>query len=193
MAYPTDIVVTGDLITAAQINRWEVLLADELLTVAAATIDFTAIPAHWTHLKVVVYARSDEAVASVGAMFLRFNGDSGANYDSQVLDATGTTPTAAQTFGATRGACGVHPRGTSGADLFSVTEILIPHYAGIADNKAAFCLSGSKVGVASLELYQRHVATFWRSSAAIDRVTILPEAGNFDVGSRATLYGMGRL
>ena len=193
MAYPIDPVVVGDLITVAQINRWPVLLADELLVGSDADFDFTSIPAHWTYLKVVVYARSDEAGATVATLKIRFNGDTAANYDSQDMYSSAAAPSSAESLGLAYGVAGLHPRAGAGANLFSTTEIVIPHYAGTANNKAAVCLSSSKVGIASGNLSTRHSGVFWRSNSAITRVTILPEAGNFVAGSRASLYGMGRI
>lgn len=193
MAWPVDQGATGELISAAQWNRLQMLLADSSLSGTAASFDFTSIPAHWTHLMVVVYARSDEALATVGALKIRFNGDTAANYDSQILDGIAAAVTASEQFAATAGFAGLHPRGTSGANLFSATKVVIPNYANAANNKAADCQSSSKVGVAAGNLAKRQTAVFWRSNAAITQVTILPEASNFVAGSRATLYGMGRL
>lgn len=192
MAYPTDVVATGDLITAAQINRWGVLLADSTLSSPAATFDFTSIPAHWTHLELVVYSRGD--VAATGAdLWLRFNGDTAGNYDWQYVAGGAAVAVAAEGLAATKIIVGGMPGSTGPANAFSMTRVDIGHYAGASNQKSLVSQNAMKSSEASGGLAVNAYAGFWRSNAAINQITVLPSSGNFDTGSRASLYGMGRI
>ena len=167
-----------------------VLIEDQLLVGADADFDFTAIPATYKHLCLVVYARGDAAGAST-ILIARFNGDSGANYDDEYKDVDGTTNSApvgqvAQTFLQ----CGEIPGWTAGASRAGLYEILIPAYAGTTLFKMLRSHGGWSDGTAVANQSIRHATGTWRSTAAINRVQLLPGSGNFVAGSRATLYGL---
>lgn len=192
MAWPTDIGATGDLITAAQWNRLPEMLADSTLGAAAASFDFTGIPAHWSHLMIVAYLRGD-AVTTSRAVNVRFNNDSGGNYDRQLYNAGAATVAGAEAFGATSGQVGSMPAASATADVFGTLSVIIPHYAGTVDQKACRSDYSEKRGVTTGLINMGGSCVYWRSAAAINRITLLPESGNFDIGSRASVYGMGRI
>lgn len=194
MAYPTDIVATGDLITAAQINRWQVLLADTLVTgSAAASIDFTSIPAHWTHLIVKVDGRSSGAVVA-DYVRMRFNGDSGSNYNYQQLAAVNAAITAGPGVGVT-GIIVLPIAGSSASASVSGGGVVeVPSYAGTTWHKSVHAhgsVSGTDAaGTQEVDVFGGR----WRSSSAINQITLtLNSGGNFEVGSRASVYGCGRI
>jgi hypothetical protein len=164
-------------------------IAEATLTGTAASIDITSIAASWSHLFVVLFARSDTAAGN-SAPTLRFNGDAGANYDHQSVRGNANAASAAETFAATSARLGTIPANTAGANLFGGIGILIPHYAG-ANNKTFWSVCAHKQGTATGNLIMDVYSGFWRSNAAITQVTLFPGAGNFATGTRATLYGMG--
>lgn len=166
-------------------------VGDTEVTVAAASIAFTSIAADWRHLLLVVYARGDTAAITT-QLQARLNADSAANYDHQAGNFGAAAATAAETFAATSMQFGTMPAGTAGADLFSGHVVVLPHYAS-ARNKMAVGFAGRKSGTATGNMSWHAYAGFWRSNAAITQVTLLPGAGNFDVGTVATLYGMGSI
>lgn len=193
MAYPTDIVATGDLITAAQINRWCVLLADTLVTGSAvANVDLTSIPAHWTNLLMLIYARATGAVTET-SLNVRFNNDSAGNYDEQALAVSNTVVSAGEALGGSLIGVGACPGASATANQFSAITVSIPYYAGAADHKSVLGASSRKRGTSSGDLQIRHSACFWRSTAAINRITVIAGSGNLEVGTRVSLYGMGRI
>lgn len=165
------------------------MLADTTLGGAAASIDFTSIPATFAHLMLVVCARSDTAALTT-SILVRLNNDSAANYDSQYVLGNGGTASAAETFAGTSVSAGNMPGGTAPANLFGQCDISIAHYAGSANNKVLRLSAAVKAGVTTTLLQSALAAGFWRSSAAINRITLIPAAGNFAAGSRATLYGL---
>ena len=166
-----------------------VQLANSTLTVDTASIDFTSISGSWAHLMLEVYARATTVASSVN-LRLRINNNSAANYDFQVLYGQLATAVAAEAFADASVLLGVIPANTAPANLFSVSTTMIPHYANSANNKVVIDANASKLGTSSGNMVIRNTAGFWRSNAAITRLTILPASGNLAAGSRATLYGL---
>jgi hypothetical protein len=190
----------GDILTSALWNTYlqgnadsgfARKLADSTLAAAAASFDFTSIPATFAHLMLVLYLRGDAAVTSVDAA-IRFNADSGANYDRQLLYGNAATTAASETLAGTSIGLGggTFPAANAPATAFGQSDLCIAHYAGSTKQKSMAARSSGKTGVASGNLYALLVAGFWRSAAAINEITILPSSGNWDIGSRATLYGL---
>lgn len=164
------------------------MLADTTLGVASASIDFTSIPQTFAHLMVEMYLRGDTA-ATTTTYSLRFNADSGANYDVQSLQGAAAVASAAETFAAT-GVSFTIPAGTATANVLGRTRVDISHYAGSANNKIFEAANVYKFGTASSQLAVQVVGGFWRSNAAINRITLATAAGNFAAGSRVTIYGL---
>lgn len=181
---------TGDIETAAEFKKGIGSISDTTLGGSAANIDITSISATYAHLLVVAYTRGDAAAASTG-LRLQFNGDTAANYDSQSLTGNAALTIAGEAFGLTVLGAGSIPANTAGANLFSANVLFIPHYAGAANNKVCLALNSLKVGTTTGLLFSIFQHGFWRSNAAINRITFLPTTGNFVAGTRITIYGMG--
>lgn len=148
----------------------------------AASIDFTGIPAEFFALKVVYNLQSDRGVASVNTL-LRFNGDTGANYERVFIKNLSANGNSGQTS-IQIGECVNGPGLTNATDS---GEITIPNYTS-ALKKAIYGHSTFRPSVNNEWNYQ--VSGWWDSTAAINQVTILPDAANWAVGSKACLYGI---
>jgi len=188
MTFPATAWATGDLVSGSQLNALPVRIANTTLAGSAGSISFTSIPGHYAHLLVEAYLRSDFAAVNPG-VGLRFNSDLAANYDYQQLEASAASPVGGEVFAATSIDAGGVPGSTAGANLFSALRMLIPHYAQASNNKAVLCCSAHKSGTSSGAMEVRRAAGFWRSSAAIEDITLVP-TGNFVAGCRATLIGL---
>src|SRR5262249_17299627 len=145
-------------------------LADTLLGADTANFDFTSISGSYIALKLTLYLRGDTAAATTNAT-LRFNNDSGSNYDYQYGLGQAATASAAETFAQTSCSLGSIPANTAGANLFGDIEIWIPHYAGAANNKALISSWASKSGTSTTNLTSGQMAGFYRSNTAITRIT----------------------
>lgn len=165
-----------------------VMLADDLLAGAQASFDFTSIPATYKHLRLVLYLRGSAAATEVVAK-LRFNNDSGTNYDWQKHYAAGSSGGAGETMSDNEIELADATAGSSPAGAVSVLDILIPNYAEETLQKAVTYHAFNPRNGAGTE-YVFHGGGIWKSTAAINRVTVLPGSGNWVAGSRATLYGM---
>lgn len=166
-------------------------LADQTIAGAsAATIDFQNINQRHAHLLLIVYGRSTAAVATV-SLYLRFNNDSAAVYDYQQLYGNAAAAGAGEAFAQNQIRLGTLPGATAPANVFGSCHADIPHYAGTVGEKTLNARGSTKAGTTTTTLVVEQTACFWRSAAAINRLTLLLSGGNFEIGSRATVYGLG--
>lgn len=164
-------------------------LFDSTLGSAAATIDTGAngIPSGYSSLYAVVVARSAGAVFNNG-INLRFNNDSGANYDyALILNNVGTVSQSnaagqtAITFSTISGASGT-------ASYPGIARISIPAYTDTTFFKMLEATGGTNV---PSHFVQDFCTGTWKSTAAITRIAIIEgSGGNLVAGSRMTIYGL---
>lgn len=152
------------------------LISRQILLAAAGTVTFSAIPQIFTNLRLVITASS----AAAGTIGLQFNGDTGANYTTQELLGTGSSPFAALSSAQTSVNAGVLGT-TPGA-----TTIDIPGYSGTVLNKALVSLSGQNTGAGFVALDSGS----WNNAAAVTAVALLAITGTFAIGSTFSLYGL---
>lgn len=151
----------------------------------------TALPTTYAHLLVVCYLRSDRAL-TVDDCQLRFNNDTGANYDLESLRATAATPVSSELFAQTSIYQGAIPAASATANVFGGPTFLIPNYANATNQKMILGWTGHKVGTTTGLLGAGVASGFWRSNAAINRITLFPVVGpNFVAGSRVSVYALG--
>lgn len=160
-------------------------IAQTVLGSAAASISFTSIAGTYETLRVVLTGRSAVA-ANSDTVILRFNNDSGTNYDWQSVIHQGATSTPASSTSQTQGVAGVVP-GTSTTGGVGQTEVVIPGYARTTFQKT--CHASMFYYSAGTTLL-RTVGTLWKSTAAITRVDLIGNGGNLAAGTVATLYGI---
>lgn len=181
----------GDIIAASEYKKQAGSIYDTTLGVAAASITASGIVATYAHLLITLYARSDQATTIVGSL-MRFNGDAAANYDYQFVQGQAATAAAAETFGATSVQIGNIPANSAGANLFGANQIFIPHYAGSSNNKQVVAIGSSKLGTATTNLNAVIFGGGWRSTAAINSITIFAGgSGNLMAGTRMTIHALG--
>jgi len=156
-----------------------------------ATIDFTAIPATYTHLVVVITGRND-AANNESNLLMQLNGDTAANYDwAQVqVYSQSTAPAGSGAAGATAAQVGVMNGANAAASKASTTEINLPNYAGTTFHKAWLSSSADRTGYTPGGINVNAVSGAWSNTAAITRLTLSLSAGNFVAGTVCTLYGV---
>lgn len=172
---------TSDIVSAAEFAKGIGCIYDTTLSGGAASIDVTSIPAVYAHLLLVGYLRSDTA-AYITGLLLRFNNDSGSNYDCAATGQTSINPasTSVGIAGASR---------TS--SVFAPVAILIPHYAGSSNDKSALFLASLPDNASNAWGAGTTPAGVWKATAAINRITLSPAAGSLIAGSRFSIYAMG--
>lgn len=160
-----------------------VKLAETVLGATAASIDFTSIPATYRHLLLAITIRKTTAD---GSYTVRLNNDSGANYTLQQVSGSAAAATAVESLAATSWGFGGIP---STANYVSNALVIFPDYAGSLYK--TFVQLGTKiVGVSTGNLVMAARGGIWLNTAAINRITLTPDANNFDVGSTVTIYGL---
>ena len=107
------------------------------------------------------------------ASLVRLNGDSGLNYYSQEFVAAGA-------------GFGVSASNTTAAVAGQHPWVLIPNYTSTVMHK---CIVAGGIPAANNYDVSRSAAV-WANTAAVTSVTLVQSAGNWDVGTRMTLYGI---
>jgi hypothetical protein len=151
----------------------------------ASSIDFTSIPATYTDLMVKCSIR--DTTAGVGAyLYLRFNNDSGANYSSKTIEGNGASAGSYSNTTQTKMLFWNTTGGGATANTFGNAELYVPNY--LSSNQKSVSMDTVAETNATTE-YMDLVAGIWTGTAAITRLTLLPDAG-FAQYSTAYLYGI---
>ena len=155
-------------------------IATTTLGTAAASIDFTSIPATYTDLRLVLIGTV--TLASYTPL-LRFNSDSASNYSYTFLQGSGTTATSgrgtSQTWiqlGPTNGFDSTIPNFLT-VDIFS--------YAGSTNKTCLATMSEDLNGSG----YTIQEVGLWRSTSAITSLTFFLQT-NYQSPTRFSLYGI---
>src|SRR6476659_2609206 len=105
-----------------------VLIEDQVLS-STSTFDFQNIPGTYKHLLLEYQLRGSDAGGSVFAL-MRFNSDTGANYQSVQQKFNGSTTTLSQVSGSTSARIATVPAaGAASANLAVTGKLDIPNYA----------------------------------------------------------------
>lgn len=166
------------------------VISDTTLAADTASFDISGISSTFKHLRIEAQLRTTEGVVT-SSVLVRFNNDTTASYDWQRVYGNAASASAAETLGATSFAAGFVPGASAAANFAGAVVIHIPNYAGTLFNKTVISSVTAYEGSATGNVYAGQWGGGWRSSAAINRVTVLPGGGaNFKAGSRLTLYGI---
>ncbi len=168
-----------------------VLLSETILSADAASVSITGISSLYRHLKIIIRARTTEAVAASNIK-LNLNNDTGANYDYESLVVSNVTAAAGTAAAQTFAGAGNFP-GTSSARTTQIgmSEIDIPYYTDTTFEKI-FSVRNYDITTnpGSANNYVVESAGLWRSTAAINRIDLTASSGNIKAGSIVCLYGI---
>ena len=173
-------------------NEGLTFIGQTILTGSVTSITFSAIPDYFRHLFIECQLRTDRAAEEDTAL-LRFNADSGANYDRQQLYVNAATP-AGTVVRATTATWGVVAEAAnSRASNFAPGIIFIPFYKETNAEKWLISLSAVYGDVsADADMFSIFRSSRWRNTTTITAITLLPSVGpNFVSGSKVNLYGVG--
>jgi len=151
-------------------------IATTTLGSAVATYTFNSIPSTFTDLLLV--ANTNQTSTSSG-LSLQFNGDTGANYSFTYMQGNASAASSNR-------ASNVYSidHNYQNAGTWGQTYININNYSNTTTYKTTL----SRASQANT-LVMSHTG-LWRSTAAINSIKILVSAGNYDVNSTFTLYGI---
>jgi hypothetical protein len=138
---------------------------------------------------IVLVARNDTVNPGVDNL-IRFNGDTGANYDDGATRNNSGTIATIHDEAATSGEFSQVVASSGTANYATAITGFIPNYAGTTFFKTGTYDSGYEI-VPGTPTYQAWQGTFtWRSTSAINQVNVRPASGNYIAGSRLTIYGI---
>ncbi len=167
----------------------------ELETITAdgssAVIDFQSIPQTSKHLVLIGQGRMEGAILEADLQ-IRFNNDSGANYNDQQTKGENVTASAVSSVGANEGELGQIPAASASAGFASSIYFNIPNYTG-SFFKQWLGMSIHMPNNTPSNFSMRHIGGVWEDTNPITRITLLSttgSSGNFSNGSRYTLYGL---
>ncbi len=182
------ITMSGGALVASAGASGIVQLARQVLGSDTATVTFNSISGAYNHLKLIITGRDIQS-AVIATALMRFNNDSGANYDYNVLFGVSGTPLSSTAAAQTAGNAGILPGATSTrASVQGQMEILIPDYAATVFEKTATSTNTCPGGT-SADFYSLIASSAWRNTAAITRIDLLAN-NKFKTGSIFTLYGI---
>ena len=155
-------------------------IASTTLGSAASSVTFSSIAATYTDLVIVV-----QAAVTAGSIALRmqFNSDTGTNYSSTWLTGNGTTASSSRNTSTTY----MKIDENSGMNTTlgqGLNVINVMNYANTTTYKTALTRPNrADLGVDA-------VVGLWRSTAAINSITLLTSSSTFVTGSTFNLYGV---
>ena len=150
----------------------------------ASSVTFANIP-QTGYTDLVVKASVKYSTASVGLLYISFNGSS-SSFTGLYLQGNGTSAASASLaryIGAINGS-------DYTANTFSNSEIYIPNYTS-GSNKSFS--SDSVTENNATPSYQNLNAGLWSNTSAINQVTLTPDTGSFVANSTFYLYGVAKL
>jgi hypothetical protein len=156
---------------------------------AVGSVLFDPVPSGYMALACVWSARTTAAL-TVQSMSLRVNSDASALYDYQYVYGTGTVA-ATDGQGLTSGPCGHYPGASATTDSFGAGIFWIPDYADATHHTTWYGVSAAKWGTAAGNQRSVAVEGIYAGTAALTALMVFSNGGNFVVGSRFTLFGLG--
>ena len=154
----------------------------------SSSIAFSSIPSTYKHLQIRGITRSTSTGSGTEASLVTFNSDSGSNYSYHTLRGDGSSATAtgsaSTTFMVFWGS--VHAGDTANTFGASVVDVL--DYADTNKYKTLRALGG--IDTNTTVDYIVLSSGNWRSTSAVNAITISCASGNFAQYSSFALYGI---
>jgi len=155
----------------------------------AANVEFTSIPATYTHLQVRGIARTAKASAP-DVLRIRFNSDTGNNYARHLLYGDGTSALAAGAGSGNLMSLGTIGANNSTADAFSGHIIDVLDYKDTNKYKTLRALNGFSNNTSSNEEISL-TSGLWQNTNAITSILIFADsASNLSQYTQFALYGI---
>jgi hypothetical protein len=154
-------------------------IATNTLSSATSSVSFSSIPSTYTDLVLVVVATNTGGNTD---LFLRVNGDTATNYSYVFMTAYGSGVDSSKVNNTANVRMGYYGLPQSTVEYHSVTHIF--NYANTTTYKRWITRSNAaSAGTDAL-------CSQWRSTSAINQLTVFCNSGSFGTGSTFTLYGI---
>ena len=165
------------------------LLETEILTGTQASVTFSSLgdyASDYQHLQIRLTGRGTDAATGVTGNYLRFNGDSGANYSLHILFGNGSSVASTAETSSTWALAGLVASGGMTASSFTGTVIDILDPFETTKYTTTRALTGIAANSSRIDLHSGS----WRNTNALTSIEILMNSISFATGSRFSLYGL---
>jgi hypothetical protein len=152
----------------------------------AADVEFTSIPATYTHLQIRVLARGTNASASIYQK-IQFNSDTSSIYADHYLLGDGASASAGASINAAFIGVGSTTGASATASIFGTIIVDVLDYANTNKFKTIRNLEGFDVNGSGG--FVMLTSGLYRSTSAITSIKLTPNAGNYAQYSSFALYG----
>lgn len=181
-------------VVAADITAGAVMrpIYDTAIVGPVSSFDVSGISTAYRALFLQLVGRGTAAAGSTSVL-LRFNNDSAGNYDYENFQANNATVASLGSVAQSSIFVGSIPAASVAAGIGGQVDISIGDYTNTTYHKIMHSRAFVKTSAgapAAGDLTSFNPSGTWRSTAAINRITILPSAGNFDTGTRLTIWGL---
>jgi len=156
----------------------------------AANIEFTSIPATYTHLQIRGIVKGSDTADDRTSIVVQYNSDTGNNYARHLLGGNGSA-TFIDSVSSTNARAGVRLISSyaSYASMFTALVIDILDYANTNKYTTTRTLGGFNTNGGSFQ--EIVLGSFlWSNTAAITTIKLVPGGGNFVQYSQFALYGV---
>jgi hypothetical protein len=154
-----------------------IALQNTTLSTNAASVTFSSIPA--TYQDLVIITNTDNTAQA--DYHLRFNGDTGNNYNRATIQGSGSV--ASQNLSNNAAFMRLNGNGDLATDFSHTAIIHINEYSRTDRHKNVLARTNSTHGVDA-------TSGRWASVSAVTSVTIYPSTGSFELGSTFSLFGI---
>jgi hypothetical protein len=161
------------------------LIEDQILTAQIGRIEFADIPQTFSHLRLIIAARSSAGAQSDVAS-MQFNGITSNDYDWVEIQGLNGNLTTFQLLDTTNARLGVLPAQTAPQGTRGTVVVDLPDYS--RDGACTFQAQTSSRGSTQFDL--RTISGICRAADTIEAIAMFNASGFFAPGSRATLYGL---
>ena len=154
------------------------------VSTSASSYTFSSIPSTYTDIILIGSVRSDKTTANSDTISFRLNGDTGTNYSNTIMTGNGSTATSNRRSNDAQWYAG---EVSSNGDTSGIFSPIIAHFQNYS-NTSVYKTVLFRTNAVNTDL--RASVGLWRSTSAINSITIYPAGGNFASGSTITLYGI---
>ncbi len=162
-------------------------LARTVTSGSQSTVTFTSISNAYEDLIIQVNGRANYA-ADFSNVYVRFNGDTGANYISNYFQNANSTAQYGTNTGLTSAFFGKITGSSSAANYAGSCTATIPSYARTTFYKNVLGQLGTLSSNLAGDVAGVNAST-WLNTAAVTSITLILDGGNFLDGTVVTLYG----
>lgn len=169
------------------LTTYQALFTNTVSGTSTNTITYSSIPATYTDLEISILGRGLTA-SNYADVIVQFNGDSGSNYSRTRIYGNGSSTASDRQLSSGSWGLGLIPAASNAANAAGDIRIMINSYARTTSWKSMLAVTGSESnnGIGFTEV---NVGS-WRSTAAINSISIFSTPGNFAAGTVVTIWGI---